>query len=66
MEIRTYILIIALNLNGKALYNKHRIVRWMLKKTHTCDAHFRPKDSHTLKEDGLRYPLQMEIKRKLG
>ena len=70
MVIGTYILIITLNVNGlNAPTKTHRLDEWIQKQDpYICclqETHFRSRDTYRLKGDGKRYPMQMEIKRKL-
>ena len=70
MAIGTSISIITLNVNGlNAPTKRHRLAEWIQKQgPHKCclkEAHFRPKHTYRLKEDGKTYSLQMGSKRKL-
>ena len=70
MAIGISISIITLNVNGLNAPTKiHRLAEWIENQgPHKCclqEAHFRPKHTYRLKEDGKTYSLQMGSKRKL-
>ena len=59
MAIRTYILVITLNVNGLTAPNKrHRLAEWVQKQDpYMCclqETHFRPKDTYRLKVRGWK------------
>ena len=59
MVIRTYILIITLNMNGlNAPTKRHRLAEWMQKQDlYICclqETHFRPRDTYRLKVKGWK------------
>ena len=67
MSVRTYILIIALTVNGlNALIQRHSLAEWIQKQDpYICclkETHFRSGDIYRLKvRDGKRYSMQIEI-----
>ena len=70
MAIGTSISIITLNVNGLNAPTKiHRLAEWIENQgPHKCclqEAHFRPKHTYRLKEDGKTYFMQIGSKRNL-
>ena len=63
MVIRTYILIITLNVNGlNAPTKRHRLAEWIQKQEpYICglqETHFRPRDTYRLKVRGWKKKFQ--------
>ena len=59
MELRTYISLITLNVNGlNAVTKRHRLAEWIQKQdSYTCclqDTHFRSRDTYILKMRGWK------------
>ena len=69
MAIGTYISIITLNVNGfNAPTKRHRLAEWIQKQDpFACclqEAHFRPKDTYTLKVTGWKNKFHANAKEK--